>query len=180
MPSGVYLALLRGINVGGRNTLLMKDLAPMFTDAGCENVRTYIQSGNVVFEASRALATKIPAQISDVIAKRFGLTVPVVVRSSGEIQKITENNPLPNVDPKRVLVAFLAKKPSAKNVALLDPDRSPPDEFFAQGSNIYLHCPKGFARSKFNTGYFDSKLETISTIRGWPTVLKLHAMAAET
>ena len=91
--TNVNIALLRGINVGGKNKLPMKDLAAMFVDAGCEDVRTYIQSGNVLFRAEPELAQDIPSLISDSIMSRFGYSVPVVVRTAREIQQIVEVNP---------------------------------------------------------------------------------------
>src|SRR3989304_2898697 len=88
----VHVALLRGINGGGKNMLPMKDLAAMFTNAGCASVSTYIQSGNVVFEASPALSRRIPTLIEKVIADRFGYKVPVMTRTGGELHKIVRGN----------------------------------------------------------------------------------------
>ena len=172
----VYVALLRGINVGGKNKLSMKDLVSMFTDAGCKNVRTYIQSGNVVFGAKQALAARIPALITGSIADSLRLKVPIVVRTAEELRETIRHNPFlrTGIDTKRLHVAFLADKPGAKKVAALQPDRSPPDEFLVRGSEIYLHCPNGLARTKLTNAYFDSKLATTTTVRSWATVLKLH------
>ncbi len=173
------VALLRGINVGGRNSMPMKDLVAMFADAGCRDVRSYIQSGNVVFRASPALAVRIPAVLGKAISTRFGLQVPIVVRRAGELRQIARQNPFlrAGADPKVLHVAFLADEPDAARVAALDPNRSPPDEFAVRGSEIYLHCPNGFARTKLTNDYFDSKLATTSTVRNWRTVLTLLALA---
>ena len=173
---GVHVALLRGINLGKRR-LPMKDLAAMFTDAGCRDVQVYIQSGNVVFGADRALAARIPALIAAAIARRHGFDSPVVMRTAAEMAKIVRANPyLPEVDPDRLGVAFLADRPTAARVASLDAGRSPPDEFSVVGRDIYLHLPNGFARTKLTNAYFDSRLATISTARNWRTVLKLLEM----
>ena len=91
--SDVNIALLRGINVGGKNKLPMKELAALFVDAGCEDVRTYIQSGNVVFRTRSADAGEISSIISASILDRFGYRVPVIVRTAGELEGIAQGNP---------------------------------------------------------------------------------------
>lgn len=173
----VYIALLRGINLGGRR-LPMKDLAAMFRDAGCSEVRTYIQSGNVVFEAGKALARRAPGLIENAISERFGFDVPVVIRTAAEIDGVVKGNPFlkAGAGPKALHVAFLRERPSKPQIAALDPNRSPPDEFVVRSREIYLHCPNGVARSKLTTQYFDSRLQTISTARNWRTVLNLQEM----
>lgn len=175
-----YAALLRGINVGGRNKLPMRDLAAILERAGCRDVETYIQSGNAVFSANRPIAKELPRKAQAAIASAFGYDIPVVVRSASELHKIAGNNPYDGAeaDITRLGVAFLAKSPTRKSLNALAPDRSPPDRFSVVGQNIYLNCPNGFARTKLTTGYFDSKLETISTIRNWKTVLKLAELLA--
>ncbi len=177
--AGVHVALLRGINVGGKNKLPMKDLAAMFADAGCDDVRTYIQSGNVVFRARQALARRVSSVISQAIADRFGFEVPVITRTAAEMEKVVASNPFlrTGVDSAKLHVAFLAKRPTTANVAKLEPDRSPPDEFTVQGREIYLHRPGGMARTKLTNAYFDGKLGTTSTMRNWNTVLKLLELA---
>jgi uncharacterized protein (DUF1697 family) len=179
MRRDVHIALLRGINVGGKHLLPMEDLVAMFRDAGCTDVRTYIQSGNVVFRAGTALAHRTPARIGEVIANRFGFEAPVVMRTAAELGQVARNNPLlkSGKDFKYLHVAFLADRPTRSRVEALDPDRSPPDEFLVRGREIYLHCPKGLGRSKLTARYFDSRLRTVSTTRNWRTVLKLLDLA---
>jgi uncharacterized protein (DUF1697 family) len=173
--TAAHVALLRGINVGGRNKLPMKQLVPLFEQAGCKNVQTYIQSGNVIFRASDAVARRIPTVVAKAIADQFGYSIPVVVRDAKSLDRIANKNPFlaAGADPAMLHVAFLAARPSAAKLKDLDPHRSPPDEYTLSGSEIYLHCPKGFARTKLTNAYFDSKLDTTSTVRNWKTVLKL-------
>jgi len=175
------VALLRGINVGGRNRLPMKDLAALFADAGCTHVRTYIQSGNVVFGAPAALSRRLPKVAAEGILERFGLSVPVVVRTATELRAVARSHPFHSAatDPKLLHVAFLADRPTAGNIAALDPDRSPPDRFEVRGREIYLHTPNGVARTKLSNDYFDAKLATTCTMRNWKTVLALTAMLDE-
>jgi uncharacterized protein (DUF1697 family) len=167
--------LLRGINVGGKNRLPMKSLSALFTDAGCTDVQTYIQSGNVIFRATPTLAGRIPAVIENAIAAQFGLTVPVVTRTAAELHDAAKRNPfLPKeTDTGTLHVAFLAARPTLAQVAGLDRDRSPPDEFAVRGREIYLRLPNGVARTKLTNAYLDSKLGTTSTLRNWRTVLTL-------
>jgi uncharacterized protein (DUF1697 family) len=180
-PAGTsaYVALLRGINVGGNNMLPMKELAAMFGKAGCTDVQTYIQSGNVVFRADAKRAARISATIAKAITARFPMRIPIVVRSAGELRRVAENNPFlaRGVDADKLHLVFLSGAPVVAAVAALDPKRSAPDEFIVRGAEIYLHCPNGFGRTKLSNAYFDAKLATISTVRNWRTVLKLLEMA---
>lgn len=172
--SPAHIALLRGVNLGARR-LPMKDLLGMFEDAGCTDVRTYIQSGNVVFRAAPALARRVPTLISRAISERFGYEAPIVLRTAAELEDVARNHPFLKeaADTKSLHVAFLQDRPGKSRIAELDPERSPPDRFVVRGREVYLHCPNGVGRSKLTMPYFDAKLRTISTMRNWNTVLKL-------
>jgi len=175
----VHVALLRGVNVGGANRLPMRDLAEMFRDAGCADVRTYIQSGNVVFAASATLARRVPSVVGAAIRSRFGFDTPLLVRTGAELANVVGRNPFlkAGADPATLHVAFLRDQPDKAQVASLDPDVSPPDEFRVSGREIYLRCPDGVARSRLTAPYFDTRLKTVSTARNWRTVLALLEMA---
>lgn len=176
--AGLRVALLRGINVSGKNTLPMRELISIFEAAGCNDVETYIQSGNVVFSAKDALARRVPERVSQAIANRYGYQVPVVIRSAPEIRNVVRGNPFvrDGAEVKTLHVAFLLDEPTAVQVAALDPQRSPPDQFAILGREIYLCCPNGLGRSKLTNKYFDSKLDSTSTLRNWKTVLQLAQM----
>jgi uncharacterized protein (DUF1697 family) len=171
------VALLRGINVGGKNMLPMKELARMFADAGCTDVRTYIQSGNVIFKTPVG-AAKIGDVIAAGVEKRFGFRIPVILRSSEQLRKTIRENPflVAGAEQKALHVYFLADLPNPGAIAGLDPSRSAPDAFHVRGQEIYLHMPNGMARTKLTNAYFDSKLSTKCTARNWATVLKLSEM----
>ncbi|MGD2115512.1 MAG: DUF1697 domain-containing protein [Acidobacteriota bacterium] len=181
--SRTCIALLRGINVGGKHKLPMAALRSIFEEAGCGEVRTYIQSGNVVFTAEPDLAARVPERIGREIEARFGFTSPVVTRSAAELAEVAASNPFVDpsveegVDEKALHVLFLRDAPAAAQVAALDPDRSPPDRYTVRGREVYLCCPQGVARTKLTTRYFDSRLETVSTLRNWRTVRKLLELA---
>jgi uncharacterized protein (DUF1697 family) len=174
----VYVALLRGVNVGGKNKLPMKDLAAMFGEEGCSDVVSYIQSGNVVFRATDACAGRIPAAIAKAVADRLDFRAPVVMRTAGELRGVARGNPFlrAGAEAESLHVVFLADRPSPARVATLDPKRSPPDAFEVVGREIYLRCPNGVGRSKLTNAYFDAKLATTSTMRNWRTVEKLVEM----
>jgi uncharacterized protein (DUF1697 family) len=172
-----FVALLRGINVGGKNKLPMVDLLAMFTECGCTNAQHYIQSGNVIFRARPNAAARACEQVTVSIAKRFGYDVPLVLRRADEIADVVRNNPFDSGDVDVLHVMFLADPPSRERLASLDAQRSPPDSFRHRGREIYLRLPNGAGRTKFTNGYFDSKLATTSTQRNWRTVLKLVELA---
>jgi uncharacterized protein (DUF1697 family) len=173
-----YLALLRGINVGGKNKLPMKDLLAMFVAAGCDDVRTYIQSGNVVFNAAPHVVATLPDIIAARIAEQCGYRVPVIVRTVDEVGDVIRHNPFIAQGMAEALlhVLFLADTPSTSRIDSLDPDRSPPDAFIARGQEVYLYLPNGAGRTKLTNAYFDTKLATVSTGRNWRTVTTLLAM----
>ena len=170
-----FVALLRGINVGGKNKLPMRDLAALCTKLGCRDVRTYIQSGNVVFAAAPRVAARFAAELSRGIEDEFGLKVPVVMRSAAQLRAVVAGNPwiARGVDAEQLHVAFLADPPARAAVAALDQQRSPGDAFVVAGQEVYLHLPNGVARSKLTNAWFDAQLDTVSTIRNWRTVLTL-------
>lgn len=174
----VYVALLRGINVGGKNKLPMQDLAAIFTDLGCLSVRTYIQSGNVVFEANAQGAAGLPVSAAAVIEERFGFRVPVLTRSAKELTAVLAGNPYlaRGVPTDTLHVAFLADQPAPVRARALDPARSAPDEFALAGRDLYLYLPNGVARTKLTNDYLDRTLRTVSTVRNWRTVQALASM----
>jgi uncharacterized protein (DUF1697 family) len=171
-PKRTHVALLRAINVGGRNALPMKDLARLCEDAGCRDVVTYIQSGNVAFHAPAALAKKLPATLARAIEAHAKIAVPVIVRDAAALTAVARENPFlkAGADPSELHVGFLADAPPAERVAALDPRRSPPDEFVVRGAEIYFRFPRGVGRSKLSVTYFDGKLATTTTLRNWRTL----------
>ncbi len=176
--SSTHVALLRGINVGGKNKLPMSDLRDLFTEAGCRDAHTYIQSGNIVFRAEPDIIASLPSLITARIAERFGYRVPVLLRTTEEIGDVLRHNPFiaAGAAAETLHVLFLASQPGADSVVGLDPDRSPPDDYTVRGREIYLHLPNGAARTKLTNAYFDTKLATISSGRNWRTVTALFAL----
>ena len=175
-----HVALLRGINVGGKHMLPMAELVRLFEEAGAADVRTYIQSGNVVFDASPVAAQRLVSTVADAIEEEFGFASCVVLRTGVEMKRAIAANPFlaKGADEKTLHVGFLERAPAKGGAAKLDPHRSPGDRFALSGREIYLHLPNGAARSKLTNAYFDSALGMTSTFRNWRTVNKLVEMAS--
>lgn len=175
-----HVALRRGINAGGKNTLPMTDLAAIVAATGCRDVTSYIQSGNVLFSAPARGAASLSALIAQRIHEQFGIEVPILLRTAAELGAAAAANPFlaEGAGPDRLHVMFLADRPAAARVARLDPERSPPDRFAVRGREVYLLLPNGAARTKLTNAWFDAQLGAVSTVRNWKTVLKLAALAA--
>ena len=165
-----HVASLRGINVGGHRKLPMAELRELCLTLGWKDVRTYIQSGNVVFRANRPDPDALAASIRD----RFGFDVPVVLRSARGLIAARGASPWSREasTSKNVHVMFLSRKPAARAVVRLDPDRSPPDRFAVVGSEVHLDCPNG-ARTKLTVDWFERSLGVRATARNWRTLEKL-------
>jgi uncharacterized protein (DUF1697 family) len=165
------VALLRGINVGGKNKVPMAKLREVFDSLGYEDVATYIQSGNVVF-TSTDKEPKVTRDVAAAITAEFGFDVPVTVRTRAELAKVVASNPYlkAGADESTLHVMFLAAKPTAAAIKTLDPERCPPDEFTVRGREIYLLLPNGMGRTKMTNDYFDRRLGTHGTARNWRTV----------
>jgi uncharacterized protein (DUF1697 family) len=166
----VYIALLRAANVGGTGMLPMKDLRAFCIELGFENVRTYIQSGNVVFE-SKLSATALQKKLETVLAEKTGRQAGVLMRTASELRGALDANPFPRAMPAQVAVVFL-QKPAPENMFtdLVIPGR---EEVRAVGREIFVHYPDGMGRSKLKL----PPLATQRTARNLNTVGKLVAMA---
>lgn len=175
-----YVALLRGINLGPRNRIAMPELREALEDAGFEDVRTHLQSGNVVLE-STAKPETVARKCEKVIKERFGLEIPVVVRTRAELAKVVKRNPLGKVatDPKRYQVSFLSSKLPAKVVRELEEVAAESEQVVAIGREVYAWHPKTIARSKLWTKLAGKGLGVTATARNWATVEALLALADE-
>ncbi|MEP6697910.1 MAG: DUF1697 domain-containing protein [Pseudonocardiales bacterium] len=174
------VALLRGVNVGGRSTIAMADLRRLVTGLGYEGVRTLLQSGNVVLTASKAPAT-VAREIEKAIAKELGADPKVLVRTRDELAAVIEGNPMPAAvsNGARFFVTFLSGEPPKGALSELDPVDFAPDEFRGGGREIYLHCPDGVHDSRLARALSEKRLGVIATTRNWNTVTKLLATADE-
>jgi len=174
-----WIAFLRGINVGGKRKLPMAALREAFVELGASEVRSYIQSGNVVFQAKPDVIAGLRESWHALAAARFGFEVPLVLRSDAELREVVRANPFLHggVDERTLHVMFLADAPDPEAVARLDPGRSPPDAFAARGREIYLHLPNGMARTRLTNAYLDATLAATATARNWRTVQAVLALS---
>jgi uncharacterized protein (DUF1697 family) len=173
-----HILLLRGINIGARNRIAMPELRRVLTEAGFEDVRTYLQSGNVVL-SSTAKPDVVARRCEQLIERTFGLDVDVIVRTKAELVRVVERNPLGEIatDPKRYQVSFLATKPKADVVKRLEAAARAPEQFVAVGREIYAWHPDTIARSKLWALLGGRQLGVTATSRNWSTVTKLLAVA---
>lgn len=177
-----YVALLRGINVGGNKRVAMADLRAWLEAIGLEQVRTYVQSGNAVFEsrqAGKAPAATIERKIEKKIEKQAGFPVRVVVRSREELRKVLERNPFLKraaVDSAKLHVTFLAESVGAPGREKLMGLPRGGDELEIAGSELFLHCPNGYGSSKLGNNVLEKAAGTAATTRNWRTVNALCAL----
>lgn len=173
--------MLRGINLGAHRRVPMAELRTLLTDAGYENVRTYVQSGNIVL-GSPAKPAEVERELQTLISERFGFDVPVVVRSRAQLAAVVKADPLGAVadDPKRYQVSFLAKKPPADLVRRMEERAAHSERVVARGREIYAWHPEGVARSKLWNELAGRDLGITATARNWTTVTTLLEMASQT
>lgn len=177
-----HVCLLRGINVSGRKTIRMTDLRALFASLGFTAVETYLQSGNVVFDAEGSDASTMAARINDAIERSFGFDVPVIVRERGRFSRVVEQNPLlgfDGIDDAKLHVTFLASAPAAANLAWPDSFDPAPERLAVHGDCVYLYCPNGYGRSKLSNNFIERLLGTVATTRNWKTVNALHEILSK-
>ena len=171
-----YVALLRGINLGARNRVPMARLRELCVEQGCEDVTTYIASGNVVLSSWKE-PDELATTLERAIEKEFGHDVAVVVLTASEMAAVVKSNPFPNAAPGTLHVAFLAKPIDKSAVERLEKLSFPPEELAVLGRQIYLHLPNGYGRAKLPTA-MDRIVGKQATVRNWRTVATLSEMAS--
>jgi uncharacterized protein (DUF1697 family) len=172
-----YVALLRGINVGAHARISMADLRALFEALGSEDVATYVQSGNVLFKSAVARPAELVGAIERQIARQLELDVRVVVRTDAQLAKIARTTPFGDGDPTKVHVAFLAARPEPARVRAVDAKQFDPDELRVAGTEVYLHYPNGYGRTKLSNAALEKQLGVAATTRNWRTVTKLAELA---
>ena len=169
-----HISLLRGINVGGKRKILMADLKALYAKLGFKNVVSYIQSGNVIFEAKEKDQVKIEEKIYTALKKAYEFEVPVVVRSAEEMEAIIANNPFTvNSEEKSLHVTFLKEIPCMEHLEKIATFDYPPDKFKIVGKDVYIFCVGKYHKSKLTNSFFEKKLNVGTTTRNWKTVNKL-------
>jgi uncharacterized protein (DUF1697 family) len=171
-----FVALLRGINVGGRNKLAMNDLRALCEELGFAGVRTYIQSGNVVLNTSLRSSAAVESRIEGAIREQTGLDVSVVARTSKDLAKTIAANPFTaaSIDHRYLLVVFPKARPTK---TLIDVSAYGPEQLVVEGSDVFVYYPNGVGRSKLTNAVLERLLGGPATARNWNTVNKLLALA---
>ena len=168
-----YVALLRGINVSGKHSILMKDLKLLFQDLGFENIKTYIQSGNVVFESKKKEVSTLSKWITAKIKEDYNYDIPVIIKTLEEIQAIYDVNPFftKNVDIKKLYVVYLSKNPlDVKNLTDCNFKK---DTFKIIKNVLYIKYDIGAGKTKLTNSLVEKKLNVVATSRNWRTTTKL-------
>ena len=171
-----YIALFRGINVGGKHRLPMKGLVPLLQELGYQNIHTYIQSGNVVFE-SDGEPDQFPDQISRIVESQFGFAPQILLLTLDEFEDAINKNPYPQAEsqPKTLHLGFMANKPKAPRLEDLEHLKSPSESFQLKGNVFYLYAPDGIGRSKLAASS-ERLLGVPMTDRNWNTVMNLYEL----
>ena len=173
----IHVAMLRGINLGAKRRVSMAELRVLLSEAGYDDVRTYVQSGNVVLSAASAAAT-VQSELAELISGRFGFDVPVVVRSRAQLAKVVAEDPFGEVvtEPKLYQVSFLDQALPAASERRLQDLGTETERIAVRDRHIYTWHPDGIARSKLASALAGSKLGVTATARNWRTVLALLEM----
>lgn len=169
-----YISFLRSVNIAGHNLIKMTELSELFKKMGFSDVKTYIQSGNIIFSISDDLTSSdLSDNLEKAILGRFSLQIHVMTRTTRELSEMFSNNPYlkePDFDPSKSAVLFLHEEPSDAQIQKVKDINYPPDRFKIIGKEIFIYCPNGFGRTKIYTNFFEKKMGVIGTGRNWKTV----------
>jgi uncharacterized protein (DUF1697 family) len=175
-----YIAFFRGINVGGHNSLPMKELIAVLETTGARKIKTYIQSGNAVFQSAEKNSSELAEQLTAEIKKRYGFEPYILILELEAIKRAHSENPFPEAeaDPSNLHLGFLASKPSSPNLVKLSSLKKESERFHLSDQVFYLHAPEGVGRSKLASSS-EKLLGVPMTDRNWRTVCKVMEMAEE-
>jgi uncharacterized protein (DUF1697 family) len=179
MPT--YIALLRGINVGGKKPIKMADLVTAFAALGYENIKAYVQSGNVVFDSEEKDPSKVVSEIETKLLRSFGTEIHVLLRTALEFAKMPGKNPFldkPAGGLETLYVTFLSTSLEKVIAQSADLPKGKGEEFRIIGGEVFLYLPNGYGRTKLNNNLFENKLGCVATTRNWKTVMALVDLAS--
>ena len=172
----IWIALLRGINVGGKNKLAMKDLVATFEAMGFEDVKTYIQSGNVVFCCDETDPSIIADKIKSALLKSHNIDAPILTMRFKDLQKAAASNPFEGAEPASLHLFFMASAPLEPDFKSMDDIRLDSENYALVGRIFYFHTPDGFGRSKL-AARIEKLLGVETTARNWRSVTKIIELA---
>ncbi len=178
----VFIAMLRGVNLGPHKRMKMEKLRSSCEALRLEQVKTYIQSGNVVFRAAKQDPASLAKKMEDRIVQDFGFSSKVVIRTADQMSRVIRNNPLlrrTGVDADKLHVTFLPLVPAAAAIKKLNMLPQQDDQFCCVKAEVYLYCPNGLGQCKLPNNFFEKHLAAGGTTRNWRTVNTLYSMAQE-
>jgi uncharacterized protein (DUF1697 family) len=178
----VYIAMLRGINVGAHKRMKMEKLRASCEGLGLRNVKTYIQSGNVIFSAGKLPSAILSKKLGECIVRDFGFSADVIFRTRDEMKRIIDGNPFANehgMDTSKLHVVFLPQTPSAAAIKKMQELTLAPDRVHSSGNEIYFYFPNGISGSSLWKHSLDRVLSVAGTMRNWNTVNKVYEMALD-
>ena len=177
-----YIALLRGLNVAGQNKIKMIDLKNMLESIGFKHVKTYIQSGNVIFDYENIDTLKLANEIEKKVSETFGVLIKIFIFTKEELGNIVNNNPFvkePNIELDKLHVTIMLDIPEPNLVLSLDIKKEENEKFTIISREVYLYCPNGYGRTKLTNSMFEKKFKTFATTRNWRTINNLLEMAED-
>lgn len=174
-----FIALLRGINVGGQKKIPMAELRSILNNTSLQNVSTYIQTGNIFFQTSESNKIKLEDLIHTEIKQHFGFEVNVLILTNKDVHRILNDCPFPNDIKEKSYFMMLHDVPSDELIKITSEKIYEGEDYNIINYCIYYYCPKGIGKSKFNMNYFERKLNTFATARNYNTMLKLLSLSAE-
>jgi uncharacterized protein (DUF1697 family) len=177
-----YISLLRGINVSGQKIIKMDDLRRVYEHLNFHNVRTYVQSGNVIFQTKESNQTLLQQKINAEIAREFGFDVPVLIMSIQQLKQTIGNNPFAKDVTKEqsfLHVTFLAESPVNMDIKAITDKKLNNEDIAFTPCAVYLYCPAGYGSSKLSNNLIEAKLRVKASTRNWKTSNELLKIALE-
>lgn len=177
-----YISILRGINVSGHKIIKMDALRTSYENMGFSNVKTYVQSGNIIFSYDDIESKKLEERIFQQIKKDFGFDVPVIVLSVEKLEEIIKNNPFLKDKSKEesfMHVTFLASKSETNNFKAIEEKKKDNEDIIFSDYAVYLYCPNGYGNTKLNNNFIEAKLKVRATTRNWKTTNELFQIAKQ-
>lgn len=175
-----YIALLRGINVSGKNTIKMDALKEMFLDLGFIEIQTYIQSGNVIFsESKNSSKSDLSKRISNKIKESFSLDVPVLILKNDDLKTIIELLPFSNFEEKNIYITYLSEALKMIDYSKVLEKKSNSEEIHFTTNAIFLNCPNGYGDTKLSNNFLEKQFGIICTTRNLKTSKKILFLSSD-
>jgi uncharacterized protein (DUF1697 family) len=172
----VYISLLRGVNVGGHK-IIMTQLKELYESLHLEEVKTYIQSGNVIFQSEENDRNRLKNILEQEIEHEFNLKIPLIIMTRDELKKVINNNPFYNEDKSKLYITFLFNSYKKLLEREIEKVKDKNEKYYLGKKEIYLFLPQGYGRTKLNNNFFEKKLKVSATTRNLKTIEKLYGLA---